>query len=73
VVEEYGNDLCMNEDGFREEMARRMGWGSGIKKTLASWMKDIDNADVLNENFRQAQRELKLMDNLNPFERFADV
>jgi hypothetical protein len=62
---------------LRDEISEMMNWGPGLKKVLRSWMQEVDEAlkkgDKLNELFEQAQRNLRLGDNISPFERFRDL
>lgn len=76
IVEKYG-DKVYPGDELREEIAKMMKWGPGLKRVLASWMRELDEAlrkgERLNELFEEAQRDLRLGDNVNPFEKFRDL
>jgi hypothetical protein len=76
TIQKFG-DKVYPGDELREEIARMMRRGPGLKKVLASWMKELDEAlkkgARLNELFEQAKRDLRLGDNVNPFEKFRDL
>lgn len=74
-VSKWGDALYGNKWEFREEVAKKLRYGAGIRTFLAQrFMKITENSSkAIQEEFDQAERELRLSKNIDPFDAFRDV